>query len=70
VNLPENVKIEPISSEMHSTASNSKSKSKKKAKEHYNDLQVSNFVQARMWCTFILGWHLLTVIVMLIFAFS
>jgi hypothetical protein len=55
---------------MHSTASNSKSKSKKKAKEHYNDLQVSNFVQARMWCTFILGWHLLTVIVMLIFAFS
>jgi len=53
---------------MHSTASNSKKK--KKAKEHYNDLQVSNFVQARMWCTFILGWHLLTVIVMLIFAFS
>lgn len=53
---------------MNSTASHSKLK-KKRPKEHFNDLQVSNFVQARMWCVFIQGWQLITLLVMLIFAF-
>jgi len=65
----DNIKIEPNLSEMQDSTATSNAK-KKKPQEHFSDLQVSNIVQARLWCTYMLGWHMISTVVRLIFALS